>query len=153
MNLRIMIPITVLIAFIALFITISDDSSADICDDVDVYIQDPVTDAYEMTSVSGVQTVRAAIQAAMDAQGHVLELNLTETNIKSVDGYKNTKDWGWRVFQWLPDGNKDWGMQTFQEKSDERMRSGCTLCVTKSTTTMSDKNWFKNTSCYANENY
>lgn len=138
MNAKTLFPV-VLIVILAMFaICVADESDGAICDDVKVYIQDPQDGTYEVTVVDGIQTVRAAVEAAMRDQGHEMTLNLTETNIKSVDGVKNTNELGWRIFQWLPDGNKDWGMQTFQERSDDKLRTGCTLCVTRSSVTMVD---------------
>ena len=65
----------------------SDDSSAAICDDVKVYILNE-DDSYTMSTVNDVQTVRDAINKAMADQGKKLELNLTMTNILSVDDRK-----------------------------------------------------------------
>ena len=112
----------------------SDDSSAAICDDVKVYILNE-DDSYTMSTVNDVQTVRDAINKAMADQGKKLELNLTMTNILSVDDRKPGDSQYWRVFQWLPAGTSGWGVQAFNQASNDRMMSGTTYCVTLSTIT------------------
>ena len=90
----------------------SDDSSAEICDNVHVYILNG-DDTYTESVVSNVQTVRDAVTRAIEAQGRTMSLNLTRTNIVSVDGRTPGADQYWRVFQWLPAGTSGWGVQAF----------------------------------------
>ncbi len=121
-----------LAAFALVSVVSADDSSAEICDGVRVYIQND-DGTYGLTTVDGVQTVRAAVQAAAEDQGRTLELNITKTNVKSVDGVVNDSDHQWRIFQWLPPGTSGWGVQTFNDESDKRMSSGTTYCINRST--------------------
>ncbi|MBO5600484.1 MAG: hypothetical protein J5897_05530, partial [Candidatus Methanomethylophilus sp.] len=110
-----------IVAAVAVVIN-SDDSSAEICDDVNVYILNE-DDTYTKSTVSNVQTVREAINKAMTQQGRHMELNQTMTAIKSVDDRtaSATDDQYWRVFQWLAPGNSGWSMQAFNSASNERM--------------------------------
>jgi hypothetical protein len=116
-------------------VMVSDESSAAICEDIRVYIQNE-DGTYTESIVGGVQTVRAAIDLALDEQGRTMELNITGTNIVSIDGRKAGEDHYWRLFQWLPAGTAGWGVQTFNAASDAKMVSGTTYCINLST--MSD---------------
>ncbi len=122
----------------AAFIVISDadESSAAICDDVNVYILND-DGTYTKSTVSNVQTVREAINKALAQQGRSMELNQTMTAIKSVDDRTASAadNQYWRVFQWLAPGNSGWSMQAFNSASNDRMMSGTTYCVTISTMT------------------
>ncbi|MBR7152489.1 MAG: leucine-rich repeat protein [Candidatus Methanomethylophilaceae archaeon] len=132
--------IAVLLALLAVAtasVLIPDESSADICGDIRVYIQNP-DGTYAMSTVGGVQTVRAAIDAALDDQDRTMETNVTRTNIVSIDGVKAGENQYWRLFQWLPAGSSGWGVQTFSAASNEKMVSGTTYCVTMSTMSSND---------------
>ena len=111
------------------FIVISDadESSAAICDDVNVYILNE-DGTYTKSTVSNVQTVREAINKAMADQGRTMQLNQTMTAINSVDGRtaSSADSQYWRVFQWLAPGNSGWSMQAFNTASNDRMMSGTT---------------------------
>ncbi|NLL94182.1 MAG: leucine-rich repeat domain-containing protein [Thermoplasmatales archaeon] len=124
-------------ATVLLFAVSADDVSAGICDDVRVYIQNE-DGTYDMAMVGGVQTVRSAVTGAADELGRDIKLNITGTNVQSVDGLGNDTDHQWRLFQWLPPGTAGWGVQTFSPKSDERMATGTTYCVNRSTFTSRD---------------
>ena len=129
---------TILLATVLLSVAVmmvSDESSAAICEDIRVYIQNE-DGTYTESVVGGVQTVRAAIDRALDEQGRTMELNITGTNIVSIDGRKAGEDHYWRLFQWLPSGTAGWGVQTFNAASDAKMVSGTTYCINLST--MSD---------------
>lgn len=133
-----LLALSVAVLLAAVFVTQSDDSSADICDDVKVYILNE-DGTYTESVVNNVQTVRDAIDKARTEQGRQWELNLTHTNILSIDGRKPTgSDMYWRVFQWLPAGTSGWGVQSFSSSSDSKMVSHTTYCVTLST--ISEKN-------------
>ena len=114
----------------------SDDSSADICDNVNVYIQNG-DGTFTKSTVDNVQTVEAALNKAIQAQGRTMELNQTRTAIKSIDGRtaSSADNQYWRLFQWLAPGNSGWSMQAFNSASNDRMQSGTTYCVMISTLT------------------
>ena len=114
----------------------SDDSSAEICDNVNVYIQNS-DGTFTKSTVNDVQTVEAALTKAIQAQGRTMELNQTRTAIKSIDGRtaSSADNQYWRVFQWLAPGNSGWSMQAFNTASNDRMQSGTTYCVMISTLT------------------
>lgn len=109
----------------------ADQSSGAVCDDVRVFVLDE-DGGYTESTVSGVQTVKGAVEAAMEDQGRSMELNMTKTSILSVDGRRAPADSYWRVFQWLPAGTSGWGVQAFNAYSDGRMASGTAYCVTLS---------------------
>ncbi|MBO4797590.1 MAG: hypothetical protein J5494_02290, partial [Candidatus Methanomethylophilaceae archaeon] len=109
--------------------SLSDDSSGAISDGVRVFILNE-DGTYSESSVDGVQTVKGAVEKAMEDQGRAMEMNLTKTNILSVDGRRAPADSYWRVFQWLPAGTSGWGVQAFNANSDGRMASGASYCVT-----------------------
>lgn len=106
----------------------SDEASADICNGVNVYIQNE-DGTYTQSVVDNVQSVKEAIEKAVAAQGRTMELNLTKTSIQKVDGKGPSSDFYWRVFQWLPPGSSGWALQGFNKNSDQNMCSNCTLCV------------------------
>ncbi|MBP5735441.1 MAG: hypothetical protein J6W53_06475, partial [Candidatus Methanomethylophilaceae archaeon] len=114
----------------------SDDSSAEICDNVNVYIQNS-DGTFTKSTVNDVQTVEAALTKAIQAQGRTMELNQTRTAIKSIDGRtaSSADNQYWRLFQWLAPGNSGWSMQAFNSASNDRMQSGTTYCVMISTLT------------------
>ena len=121
-----------LFAFVLVCTFSADDSSAEVCDNVRVYIQNS-DGTYDETVVSGVQTVREAVQTAAAEQGKNMKLNITSTNVLSVDDVKNDSDHQWRIFQWLPPGKPGWGVQIFGPESDGKMSSGTTYCINFST--------------------
>lgn len=130
----------------ALAVTVSsDDSSAEICDDVRIYILDPnaaddapFEEKYVCSTVSGVQTVKDAVNDALKQQGRTMEMNLLQTQILSVDGVKAPADHYWRLFQWLPAGTAGWGLQAFNANSNEKMVSGTSYCLTISSLSNKD---------------
>lgn len=124
---------SVAIVAAAALISVDDpgESSAAICDNVNVYILDP-DGTYTKSTVDGVQTVRGAIVKALSDQHREMELNPTRTGILSVDGRTPGDGQYWRVFQWLPAGNSGWGVQAFNASSDGKMMPGTTYCVTLS---------------------
>lgn len=82
-----LLALTIAVLVSAVIVIESDDSSADICDDVKVYILNE-DGTYTKSTVNNVQTVKAAVSAAMNEQGRRMNLNLTSTNILSItDGY------------------------------------------------------------------
>ena len=126
------LSLLVLFAFVLVCTFSADDSSAEVCDNVRVYIQNS-DGTYDETVVSGVQTVREAVQTAAAEQGKNMKLNITSTNVLSVDDVKNDSDHQWRIFQWLPPGKPGWGVQIFGLESDGKMSSGTTYCINFST--------------------
>ena len=106
---------------------LSDDSSAAVCDDVRVYIEN-VDGEYDLSVVSGVSTVKGAIDAALEDQGKTMELN-SRGNVKSVDGRELDSDHYWRVHQWLPLGTSGWGLMAFNPESDAMMTTGTSYCL------------------------
>ncbi len=106
----------------------SDEASAEICSGVNVYIENE-DGTYTKSVVNNVQSVKEAIEKAVSAQGRSMELNLSNTAIKSIDGRTAPGDQFWRVFQWLPAGSSGWAVQGFNDNSNQNMASNCTYCV------------------------
>lgn len=130
---------TLIVAFVVAIISCcmfliseSDESSADSCDDVSVYILDE-NDTYQKSVVSDVQTVKEAIEKAMTDQGRKMVLNTTQTEILSIDERiapsENSKYW--RIFQLRTNEEGiDWTIKSFNEISDSSIQSGSVYCVT-----------------------
>ncbi len=106
----------------------SDEASAEICSGVNVYIQNE-DGTYTKSVVNDVQSVKEAIEKAITAQDRTMELNLSNTAIKSIDGRSPPDNLCWRVFQWLPAGSSGWAVQGFNSNSNQNMVSNCTYCV------------------------
>lgn len=112
----------------AVILTHSDESSADICDGVNVYIQNE-DGSYTKSVVDNVQSVKEAIDKAIADQDRTMELNLTKTTITKIDGRSAPSGQYWRVFQWLAPGSSGWSLQGFNTNSNQNMASNCTYCV------------------------
>lgn len=130
------IPLLALMLAVCAAVLLADteESSAAICDDIHVHILNE-DGTYTESVVGDVQTVMGAVDKAMADQGRKMVMNLTKTNIVSVDGRTPGESQYWRVFQWLPAGTSGWGVQAFNSSSNDRMVSGTTYCVTLSTMT------------------
>ncbi len=110
---------------------LSDESSAQICDDVSVYVEDEYGD-YVKTTVSGISTVKDAIETALKQLGMDWEYN-SENKFVSVDGRKLSDGYYWRIHQWLPFGTPGWGVMSYDSNSDGYMQTGCSYCLHIST--------------------
>ena len=112
-------------------LVISDESSAQTCDDVSVYVE-KADGSYEKTTVNGVSTVKGAIETALKQLGLDWEYN-SENKFISVDGRKLSDGYYWRIHQWLPLGTPGWGVMSYDSKSNSYMQTGCSYCLHIST--------------------
>ncbi len=110
---------------------LSDESSADICDNVTVYVENP-DGSYSKAVVGGVSTVKGAVESALNALGMEWEYN-SEGKFASVNGRTLDSDHYWRVHQWLPLGTAGWGVMSYDSNSDSYMQTGCSYCLHVST--------------------
>ena len=130
-----LVPFILAICFIFIAMTgvsvLSDESSADICDEVTVYVERS-DGGFAKTTVNGVSTVKDAVEAALTDLGMTWEYN-SENRFSSVDGRVLEDGYYWRVHQWLPLGTAGWGVMGYDSKSDSFMQSGCSYCLHVST--------------------
>ena len=110
---------------------LSDESSADICDDVTVYVEKP-DGGFAKTTVGGVSGVKDAIETALTKLGMTWEYN-SENRFSSVNGRVLDDGYYWRIHQWLPLGTAGWGVMGYDSNSDSFMQSGCSYCLHVST--------------------
>ncbi len=110
---------------------LSDESSADICDNVTVYVENP-DGSYSRAVVNGVSSVRGAVESALEKLGMEWEYNY-EGKFASVNGRTLDSDHYWRIHQWLPLGTAGWGVMGYDSKSDSYMQTGCSYCLHVST--------------------
>jgi len=110
---------------------LSDESSADICDNVTVYVENP-DGSYSKAVVGGVSTVKGAVESALNVLGMEWEYN-SEGKFASVNGRTLDSDHYWRVHQWLPLGTAGWGVMGYDSNSDSYMQTGCSYCLHVST--------------------
>ena len=110
---------------------LSDESSADICDDVTVYVEKP-DGGFAKTTVGGVSGVKDAIETALTKLGMTWEYN-SENRFSSVNGRVLEDGYYWRIHQWLPLGTAGWGVMGYDSNSDSFMQSGCSYCLHVST--------------------
>lgn len=132
----ILILLTVTAVILIVPSVISDDSDAAVCDNIRVFIEDE-NGKYEESTVSGVSTVKGAIEAAVKAQNKTITYN-DRGNVASVDGRTVDSDHSWRVHQWLPLGTSGWGVMGFDSESDKMMNSGTSYCLHVCTSTNND---------------
>ena len=132
----ILILLTVTAVILIVPSVISDDSDAAVCDNIRVFIEDE-NGEYEESTVSGVSTVKGAIEAAVKAQNKTITYN-DRGNVASVDGRTVDSDHSWRVHQWLPLGTSGWGVMGFDSESDKMMNSGTSYCLHVCTSTNND---------------
>ena len=110
---------------------LSDESSADICDDVTVYVEKP-DGGFAKTTVGGVSGVKDAIETALTKLGMTWEYN-SENRFSSVNGRVLEDGYYGRIHQWLPLGTAGWGVMGYDSNSDSFMQSGCSYCLHVST--------------------
>jgi len=110
----------------------AEDSDAEICDNVTVYVGNLEDDQYKKATVSGVSTVQEAIEAALNKLGMDYEYG-NEGKFSSVNGIVLDEDHYWRIHQWLPLGTAGWGLMAYDSQSDSYMKSGCSYCLHVST--------------------
>ncbi len=125
---------------------ISDDSSAQICDNVSVYVE-KADGSYEKTTVNDVSTVKEAVETALKQLGMKWEYN-SENKFVSVDGRKLDDGYYWRIHQWLPLGTPGWGVMSYDSNSDSYMQTGCSYCLHVSTLSSVD-----GTNVYSSPNF
>ena len=110
---------------------LSDESSAQVYDDVSVYVEDEYGD-YEKTIVSNVSTVKGAIETALKQLEMDWKYN-SENKFISVDGRELSDGYYWRIHQWLPLGTPGWGIMSYDSNSNSYMQTGCSYCLHIST--------------------
>ncbi len=115
---------------------LSDSSDAAVCDDIRVFIENE-SGEYDKSTVSGVGTVKAAIEAAIENQNKTITYN-DRGNVASVNGRTLDSNHYWRVHQWLPLGTSGWGVMGFDSESDKMMKSGASYCLHTCTATNND---------------
>lgn len=126
------VPSLLVFAYFSLIIllsisVVSEDSDAGTCDNITVYVGD-LNNNYKQITVSGVSSVEAAIESALNKLGMAYEYG-NEGKFKSVDGVEPDQDHYWRIHQWLPLGTPGWGLMSYDSRSDSYMKSGCSYCL------------------------
>ena len=106
---------------------LSDESSAALCDNVTVYVENP-DGGYDKTTVNGASTVQGAIESALSKLNMTWEYG-SENRFLSVNGRTLDDDHYWRIHQWLPLGTAGWGIMGYDSKSDSFMQTGCSYCL------------------------